>query len=135
MKEELKLTKRKLILSVDVEDIIRKEVVPIGNGAHVICPKEHIGKIVYIVVVCKKRPAPTARSCREKQSGSKGRTRPYVHLGPTFNPHARWPSFTSEEPSHQRAKQDETQADRHDPHRKANFPENGYQLASFRRCS
>ncbi|MGC8817703.1 MAG: DUF2080 family transposase-associated protein [Candidatus Hadarchaeum sp.] len=53
MKEELELSKKKLILSVDVEDIIRKEVVPIGNGAHVICPKEHIGKTVYLVVVKK----------------------------------------------------------------------------------
>ncbi|MGC8988468.1 DUF2080 family transposase-associated protein [Infirmifilum sp.] len=32
---------------------MRKEVVPIGNGAHVICPKEHIGKTVYLVVVKK----------------------------------------------------------------------------------
>jgi putative transposon-encoded protein len=52
MTGELKLTKKKLILSEDVEDIIRKKVSPIGNGAHVICPKEHIGKTVYIVV-CK----------------------------------------------------------------------------------
>jgi len=51
MKEELKLTRKKLILSVDVEDIIRKEVCPIGNGAHVICPKEYIGKTVYLVIV------------------------------------------------------------------------------------
>jgi putative transposon-encoded protein len=49
----LELTKRKLILSEDVEDIIRKEVVPIGNGAHIICPKEHVGKTVYLVVVKK----------------------------------------------------------------------------------
>lgn len=50
---KLVLTKRKLILSEDVEDIIRKEVVPIGNGAHIICPKEHVGKTVYLVVVKK----------------------------------------------------------------------------------
>lgn len=53
MAGKLELTKRKLILSEDVEDIIRKEVVPIGNGAHVICPKEHVGKTVYLVVVKK----------------------------------------------------------------------------------
>lgn len=51
MPGELKLTKKKLILSEDVENIIRKEVSPIGNGAHVICPKEHIGKTVYLVIV------------------------------------------------------------------------------------
>lgn len=50
---KLELTKRKLILSEDVEDIIRKEVVPIGNGAHVICPKEYVGRTVYLVVVKK----------------------------------------------------------------------------------
>jgi putative transposon-encoded protein len=50
---ELVLTKKKLILSEDVEDIIRKEVAPIGNGAHVICPKKHVGKTVYLVVVKK----------------------------------------------------------------------------------
>jgi len=53
MKELLKLTKRKLVLSVDVEDIIRKDVMPIGNGAHVICPKEYVGRTVYLVVVRK----------------------------------------------------------------------------------
>jgi len=53
MTGELKLTNKKLILSEDVEDIIRRKVSPIGNGAHVTCPKEHIGKNVYIVVVKK----------------------------------------------------------------------------------
>jgi putative transposon-encoded protein len=51
MPGELKLTKKKLILSEDVENIIRKEVSPIGNGAHVICPKEYVGKSVYLVIV------------------------------------------------------------------------------------
>jgi len=51
MKEELELTKKKMILFVDVDDIIRKEVSSIGNGAHVICPKEYIGKMVYLAVV------------------------------------------------------------------------------------
>ena len=50
--EELKLTGRKLVLSADIEDIIRKKAVPIGNGAHVTCPKEYLGRTVYLVV-CK----------------------------------------------------------------------------------
>ena len=58
MTGELKLTKKKLILSEDVEDIIRRRVSPIGNGAHVTCPKEHLGKTVYLVVV-KKDPRRT----------------------------------------------------------------------------
>lgn len=53
MPGELELTKKKLVLSEDVDDIIRKKVSPIGNGAHVICPKEHIGKTVYLVIVKK----------------------------------------------------------------------------------
>jgi putative transposon-encoded protein len=52
MKEEIVLTKKKLVLSVDVDDIIRRKVTPIGNGAHVICPKEYTGRTVYLVV-CK----------------------------------------------------------------------------------
>lgn len=34
-----------------VEEVLKKEIVPIGNGAHVICPKEHIGRTVYLVIV------------------------------------------------------------------------------------
>ena len=49
----LELTEKKLILSEDVDDIIRRKVSPTGNGAHVICPKEHIGKTVYLVIVKK----------------------------------------------------------------------------------
>lgn len=55
MTGELKLTEKKLILSEDVEDIIRRRAVPIGNGAHVTCPKEHVGKTVYLVVVKENR--------------------------------------------------------------------------------
>mgnify|MGYP000231422888 CR=1 FL=1 len=39
--------------SEDVEEVLKKEIVPIGNGAHVICPKEHIGKLAYLVIVKK----------------------------------------------------------------------------------
>jgi len=48
--EELKLTDRKLVLTTDIEDIIRKKVTPIGNGAHVTCPKEYLGRTIYLVV-------------------------------------------------------------------------------------
>ncbi len=52
MSGELELSEEKLVLSEDVEDILRKNVAPIGNGAHVTCPKEYLGKTVYLVV-CK----------------------------------------------------------------------------------
>lgn len=47
------LERGKLQLSDEIEGFIRKGVVPHGNGAHVICPKEYIGRTVYLVV-CKK---------------------------------------------------------------------------------
>lgn len=48
------ITSRRIQVSIseDVEEVLKKNIVPIGNGAHVICPKEHIGKPVYLVV-CK----------------------------------------------------------------------------------
>jgi len=42
----------KVSISEEVEEVLKKSIVPIGNGGHVICPKEHIGKTVYLVV-CK----------------------------------------------------------------------------------
>lgn len=50
-----KITSREIKISIseDVEEVLKKYIVPIGNGAHVICPKEHIGKTVYLVV-CKR---------------------------------------------------------------------------------
>ena len=50
--EELELTTRKLVLTADIEDIIRRKAVPIGNGAHITCPKEYLGRTIYLVV-CK----------------------------------------------------------------------------------
>jgi len=50
--EELTLTDRKLTLTADIEDIIRKKAVPIGNGAHVTCPKEYLGRTIYLII-CK----------------------------------------------------------------------------------
>jgi len=50
--EELDLTTRKLVLTADIEDIIRRTATPTGNGAHVTCPKEYLGRTVYLIV-CK----------------------------------------------------------------------------------
>ncbi len=52
MPGKLVLTKENLVLTVDIEDIIRKKAVPIGNGAHVTCPKEYLGRTIYLVI-CK----------------------------------------------------------------------------------
>ncbi len=46
------LKDEELHLSDEVEGFLRKEVKPHGNGAHVLCPKEYMGRDVYLVV-CK----------------------------------------------------------------------------------
>ena len=50
--EELTLTNQKLTLTADIEDIIRKKAAPIGNGAHITCPKEYLGRTIYLII-CK----------------------------------------------------------------------------------
>lgn len=46
------LDKGKLRLSENVVGFIEKRVTPFGTGAKVDCPREHIGKRVYLVI-CK----------------------------------------------------------------------------------
>lgn len=41
-----------VLISEEVEEVLKREISTFGNGAHTICPKEHVGKIAYIVV-CK----------------------------------------------------------------------------------
>lgn len=53
MPGEITSKKIRVLISEDVEEVLKKEIVPIGNGAHVICPKEHIGKLAYLVIVKK----------------------------------------------------------------------------------
>lgn len=40
----------KVLISEHVEEVLQGEVTPFGNGAKVGCPKEHIGKKIYLVV-------------------------------------------------------------------------------------
>ncbi len=43
-------TKSKLILT-DIAGFYKREVTPFGNSAKVDCPKEHIGKKVYLIII------------------------------------------------------------------------------------
>lgn len=52
MSGKIDLTGETFVISRDVEDVFKKEATPFGNGAKIGCPKEHLGKTVY-VVVCK----------------------------------------------------------------------------------
>jgi putative transposon-encoded protein len=45
-------TEIKVVISEDVEEVLKRKVTAFGTGAKVGCPKEHIGKTVYLVV-CK----------------------------------------------------------------------------------
>lgn len=45
-------TKSKLTLT-NIEGFVKRKVLPVGNSAKVNCPKEYLGKEVYLVVVKK----------------------------------------------------------------------------------
>lgn len=45
-------TQNKLILT-DIEGFLKRKVTKFGNSAKVSCPKEYLGKSVYLVVVKK----------------------------------------------------------------------------------
>ena len=49
MKKVNNESKSKLILD-NIRGFIVREVVPVGNSAKVSCPKEHLGKKVYLVI-------------------------------------------------------------------------------------
>jgi len=42
--------KSKLILE-NIEGFVKRKVVPVGNSAKVPCPKEYLGRKVYLVIV------------------------------------------------------------------------------------
>lgn len=46
----IELTQNEFSISHDVEDVFKKEVTEFGNGAKIGCPREHLGKTVYVVV-------------------------------------------------------------------------------------
>ena len=42
--------KGELVVRDTLVGFFEKEIVPHGNGAKVLCPKEHIGKRVYVLI-------------------------------------------------------------------------------------
>ncbi|MCJ7719697.1 DUF2080 family transposase-associated protein [Candidatus Bathyarchaeota archaeon] len=52
MPRKLELSNDKLTLTEDVDGYLIKKVTPFGTGAKVDCPKEYIGRTVYLIV-CK----------------------------------------------------------------------------------
>jgi len=52
MARKLVLTRGRLVLTEEIEGFIQKKATPFGTGAKVDCPKEFLGRTVYLVV-CK----------------------------------------------------------------------------------
>ena len=52
MPRELILTKENIVLTDEIEGFIQKKVTSFGTGAHVTCPKEYLGRTIYLVI-CK----------------------------------------------------------------------------------
>ena len=46
----IKIKKGDLMIKDKIIGFFEKEIVPHGNGAKVLCPKEHIGKKVYVLI-------------------------------------------------------------------------------------
>ncbi len=49
-KVKIETTKSKLVLE-NIEGFVKRKVVPVGNSAKVPCPKEFLGKEVYLVII------------------------------------------------------------------------------------
>ena len=47
---KIKVSKGELTIKDKLIGFFEKEIVPHGNGAKVLCPKEHIGKKVYVLI-------------------------------------------------------------------------------------
>jgi putative transposon-encoded protein len=47
---KIQINKGNLIIKDQLIGFFEKEIVPHGNGAKVLCPKEHIGKKVYVLI-------------------------------------------------------------------------------------
>lgn len=54
MKKVEKISKSRLILD-NIKGFMIRNVVPVGNSAKVSCPKEYLGKRVYLVITDDKR--------------------------------------------------------------------------------
>ncbi len=50
MSGEVTSDKIKTVITETIREVLQKEVTSFGTGAHVICPKEHLGRKVYLVV-------------------------------------------------------------------------------------
>ena len=48
---QIRVETGKIVLTDDVTSFLQKTVTPFGNGAKIDCPKEFLGRTVYVLVV------------------------------------------------------------------------------------
>ncbi len=48
---KVKIKKRTKLIITEIEGFVKRKVVPVGNSAKVNCPKEYLGKDVYLVIL------------------------------------------------------------------------------------
>jgi len=48
---KVKIIKKSKLILTEIEGFVKRKVVPIGNSAKVNCPKEYLGRDVYLVIL------------------------------------------------------------------------------------
>jgi putative transposon-encoded protein len=51
--KEVKIEKKTKLILTNIEGFVKRKVVPVGNSAKVNCPKEYLGREVYLVILNK----------------------------------------------------------------------------------
>jgi len=50
---KVKIEKKTKLILTEIEGFVKRKVVPVGNSAKVNCPKEYLGRDVYLVILNK----------------------------------------------------------------------------------
>lgn len=50
---KVKIEKKTRLILTEIEGFVKRKVVPVGNSAKVNCPKEYLGRDVYLVILNK----------------------------------------------------------------------------------
>lgn len=50
---KIKIEKKNKIIVENIEGFLKRKVVPVGNSAKVNCPKEYLGREVYLIILKK----------------------------------------------------------------------------------
>ena len=49
--KKVNIDKKSRLILTNIEGFVKRKVIPVGNSAKVNCPKEYLGKDVYLVIV------------------------------------------------------------------------------------